>query len=462
MSSLIIRSERVALPDGLRPAAVQVLDGRIVGIAPHREPSTGVRELDVGAFVLLPGLVDTHVHINDPGRADWEGFDSATRAAAAGGVTTLVDMPLNSIPPTTTLAGLHAKRDAANGRCHVDVAFWGGVVPGNAAELEPLAQAGVLGFKCFLSPSGVPEFENVTESDLGEALPILARHGLPLLVHAELPALLRDPAAGQAGRTAGRDSLHADPRSYRAWLDSRPIAAEVAAIELMIRLARAHSARVHIVHLGTAAALPQLSAARRDGVAITVETCPHYLTFAAEEIPDGSPAYKCAPPIREQRERESLWKGLAAGDIDLVATDHSPSPPALKHLDDGDNVRAWGGIASLQLGLAALWTGMSTRGLPIERLADWLARGPAALAGLDRVKGAIAVGHDADLVVWDPEATCTVDGASLFHRHPVTPYHGARLRGRVKATFLRGEIVFEDGRQVGGARGRLLTRAIAG
>lgn len=454
MSSLIIRSERVALPDGLRPASVHIIDGRIVGIVPHHERSTGVRELDVGAFVVLPGLVDTHVHINDPGRADWEGFDSATRAAAAGGVTTLVDMPLNSVPPTTTLAGLQAKRDAANGRCHVDVAFWGGVVPGNAAELEPLAQTGVLGFKCFLSPSGVPEFENVTESDLREALPMLARLGLPLLVHAELPALLRDPA--------GRQSLHADPRSYRAWLDSRPIEAEVAAIELMIRLAREHRARVHIVHLATAEAMPLVAAARRDGVAITVETCPHYLTFAAEEIPDGSPAYKCAPPIREHRERERLWRGLAAGEIDLVATDHSPSPPVMKHLDDGDFVRAWGGIASLQLGLAVLWTGMSTRGLPIERLADWLARAPAALAGLDRVKGAIAVGHDADLVVWDPDAAWTVDGASLFHRHPVTPYHGARLRGRVKTTFLRGEIVFEDGRHVGGARGRMLTRAIAG
>lgn len=450
MPALIIRSERVALPEGLRPASVQVVDGRIVGIAPHRERSTGVRELDAGAFVVLPGLVDTHVHINDPGRADWEGFDSATRAAAAGGVTTLVDMPLNSIPPTTTLAGLHAKRDAANGRCHVDVAFWGGVVPGNAAELGPLAQAGVLGFKCFLSPSGVPEFESVTESDLREALPILVRHGLPLLVHAELPALLRDPA--------GRDSSHSDPRSYRTWLESRPIEAEVAAIELMIRLAREHGARVHIVHLATAAPLPLLSAARRDGVAITVETCPHYLTFAAEEIPDGAPAYKCAPPIREQRERESLWRGLSAGAIDLVATDHSPSPPAMKHLDDGDYARAWGGIASLQLGLAALWTGMSARGVPIERLPDWLARAPAALAGLDRVKGAIAVGHDADLVVWDPDAAWTVDGASLFHRHPVTPYHGLRVLGGVKTTLLRGEVVFDRGEIVGPPRGCLLSR----
>ena len=455
---LIIRSERVALPDGLRPASVHIIDGRIVGIASHRERSTGVRDLDVGALVVLPGLVDTHVHINDPGRADWEGFDSATRAAAAGGVTTLVDMPLNSIPPTTTLAGLHAKRDAANGRCHVDVGFWGGVVSGNAAELGPLAQAGVLGFKCFLSPSGVPEFENVTESDLREALPILARLGLPLLVHAELPALLRDPAGRQAGRSEGRESLQADPRSYRTWLESRPIEAEVAAIELMIRLAREHGARVHVVHLATAAALPLFSTARRDGVAITVETCPHYLTFAAEEIPDRSPAFKCAPPIREHRERESLWRGLAAGEIDLVASDHSPSPPAMKHLDDGDYVRAWGGIASLQLGLAALWTGMSTRGVPIERLADWLARVPAALAGFDRLKGAIAVGHDADLVVWDPDATWTVDGASLFHRHPVTPYHGARLRGRVKTTFLKGEVVFDRGEIVGPPRGRLLSR----
>jgi allantoinase len=362
-------------------------------------------------------------------------------------VTTLVDMPLNSVPPTTTLAGLQAKRDAAHGRCRVDVAFWGGVVPGNAAALEPLAQAGVLGFKCFLSPSGVPEFENVAESDLRAALPILARLGLPLLVHAELPALLRDAAKS-----------HSDPRSYRAWLESRPIDAEVAAIESMIRLAREHGARVHIVHLATAAALPLLSAAKRNGVAITVETCPHYLTFAAEEIPDGSSAYKCAPPIRERRERESLWKGLIAGEIDLVATDHSPSPPGMKHLGDGDLVLAWGGIASLQLGLAALWTGMSTRGLPIERLADWLARAPAALAGLDRVKGAIAVGRDADLVVWDPDAIRVVDGASLFHRHPVTPYHGVRVLGDVKTTLVRGEVVFDRGEIIGPPRGCLLSR----
>ena len=447
MPALIVRSERVVLSDGLRAAAVQIADGRIVGIAPHRERFTGVRELDVGPLVLLPGLVDTHVHINDPGRADWEGFESATRAAAAGGVTTLVDMPLNSVPPTTTLAGLQAKRDAAHGRCRVDVAFWGGVVPGNAAAIEPLAQAGVLGFKCFLSPSGVPEFDNVAESDLRAALPILARLGLPLLVHAELPALLRDAAES-----------HSDPRSYRAWLESRPIDAEVAAIESMIRLAREHGARVHIVHLATAAALPLLSAAKRNGVAITVETCPHYLTFAAEEIPDGSSAYKCAPPIRERRERESLWKGLIAGEIDLVATDHSPSPPGMKHLGDGDLVRAWGGIASLQLGLAALWTGMSTRGLPIERLADWLARAPAALAGLDRVKGAIAVARDADLVVWDPDAIRVVDGASLFHRHPVTPYHGVRVLGDVKTTLVRGEVVFDRGEIIGPPRGCLLSR----
>ena len=448
MSPLILRSDRVALPDGLRPASLQIEDGQIVGIAPHRERFAGVRERDVGALVVLPGLVDTHVHINDPGRAEWEGFDSATRAAAAGGVTTLVDMPLNSVPPTTTLAGLQAKRDAANGRCHVDVGFWGGVVPGNTASLEPLARAGVLGFKCFLSPSGVPEFENVTEADLRAALPTLARLDLPLLVHAELPARLRDPAS--------------DPRSYRTWLESRPVEAEVAAIELLIRFAREHGARIHIVHLATSKALPILSAAKRDGVAITVETCPHYLTFAAEEIPDGSPAYKCAPPIREHDERENLWAGLAADQIDLVATDHSPALPSMKHLDDGDFVRAWGGIASLQLGLAAVWTGMSSRGLPIERLAAWMARAPALLAGLHRTKGAIAVGCDADLVVWDPDPTQTVDAASLFHRHPVTPYHGVRLRGQVKTTILRGQVVFEDGGVVGGARGRPLTRAIEG
>ena len=434
MTRLIVRGERVVLPDGVRAAAIHVDGGRIVEIAPYASRSAAAREIDAGARVVLPGLVDTHVHINEPGRTDWEGFEHATRAAAAGGVTTLVDMPLNSVPATTTVEALELKRRAAQGRCHVDVRFWGGVVPGNAESLEPLARAGVPGFKCFLSPSGVDEFEHVSEADLCEALPILAALRLPLLVHAELPARLHEPDARK------------DPRRHATWLDSRPADAEHAAIDLLIRLSREYGAPIHIVHLASAGALPALVAARAEGVAITVETCPHYLTFAAEEIDDGATALKCAPPIRERDHRERLWRALADGAIDLVASDHSPAPPALKHLDDGDFVRAWGGIASLQLGLSAVWTGAAARGIPLERVAHWMSAAPAALAGLGATKGSIAPGRDADLVIWDPDAEAEVSAESLYHRHPVTPYDGMRLRGRVHTTVLRGEVVYDAGR----------------
>jgi allantoinase len=434
--SLIVRSERVVLPEGVRPATVHTRKGRIVAVGEYADRPAGVRELDVGHHVVLPGLVDTHVHINDPGRAEWEGFEHGTRAAAAGGVTTIVDMPLNSIPPTTTVAGLESKRAAARGRCHVDVGFWGGVVPGNAADLAPLADAGVLGFKCFLSPSGVEEFAHVDEADLRDALPIVAALGLPLLAHAELPALLRDPLAGA-------DGARPDPRRYATWLDSRPGASEQAAIDLLVRLAAEFGARVHVVHLATADALPAIRAALVSGVALSVETCPHYLTFAAEEIADGATAFKCAPPIRSRANRERLWEALAAGEIDLVATDHSPAPPATKRLADGDFLQAWGGIASLQLGLSVVWTGAAERGIPLERLAHWLAARPATLAGLAARKGAIAAGRDADLVVWDPDAETIVDAKALYHRHPITPYDGRRLRGRVLTTILRGTTVFD-------------------
>ena len=381
----------------------------------------------------MPGLVDTHVHINEPGRTDWEGFATATRAAAAGGVTTLVDMPLNSIPATTTAAGFDEKVQAAAGQCTVDVAFWGGVVPGNTAELEPLALRGVRGFKAFLAPSGVDEFEHVSEADLRAALPVLARLNLPLLVHAELPSGLRPIASS------------ADPRAHLTWLNSRPAAVEIDAIELLIRLSREYDAAIHVVHLASADALPLLRTARASGVRITVETCPHYLTFCAEEIADGRTDFKCAPPIRERSNQERLWNALLAGDIDLVATDHSPAPPALKRMSDGDFTAAWGGIASLQLGLSASWTGASWRGASLGDLTRWLSTAPAALAGLSARKGAIAVGRDADFVIWDPDAEWVVDPAALEHRHPVTPYAGMRLRGRVHQTLLRGGLVYDDG-----------------
>ena len=433
MSNLIVCGERVVLPSGMRPARVHVRDGSIVDIAEYRDRSAGVPVVDAGALVVLPGLVDTHVHLNDPGRADWEGFDSGTRAAAAGGTTTIVDMPLNSVPSTVDVGALDAKLRAAQRRCAIDVGFWGGVVPGNAEALEPMVRQGVLGFKCFLSPSGVNEFEHVDEADLEGALPIVARLGVPLLVHAEWPAGLID---------VDRSS---DPRDYRTWLSSRPPASEQAAIDLLIRLARKHGARIHVVHLASADALPSLEAARREGLDISVETCPHYLTFDAEQIASGSTAFKCAPPIREARHREGLWAGLADGRIDLIATDHSPAPPALKSIDAGDFVAAWGGIASLQLGLPAVWTGARSRRLTLEHLARWLAAAPAKLAGLDDRKGTIAPGRDADFVFFDPDATTVVDPSALFHRHPVTPYAGMRLNGRVHKTMLRGEVVFDEG-----------------
>jgi allantoinase len=443
MASRLIRSERVVLPGGMQPATIRVENGKIAAVTPGS--SRNPVEIDAKNAVIMPGLVDSHVHINDPGRADWEGFETATLSAAAGGVTTLVDMPLNSIPATTNVAALTAKRRAAEGKLHVDVGFWGGVVPGNARDIEPLAEAGVLGFKCFLSPSGVDEFDHVTEADLREAMRIVAATGLPLLVHAELPSLLRDP------------DLRADPTSYSTWLDSRPSTAEQAAIDLLIDLAAQTGARVHIVHLANADALSSIGGARLRGLPITVETCPHYLTFAAEDIANGDTALKCAPPIREGEHRERLWEALAHGHVDLIATDHSPAPSKLKHIEDGNFLQAWGGIASLQITLSIVWDGAARRRIPLERVAGWMSTAPAALAGLTGRKGAIAPGYDADFVIFDPDREMIVDASRLYHRHAITPYDGARLRGVVIATMVGGEIVFDHGEVIGEPLGRTIS-----
>ncbi|HMA45286.1 MAG TPA: allantoinase AllB [Gemmatimonadales bacterium] len=431
---LVISSGRVVTPEGERPGAVVVARGRIIAIVPPGEAPSAAETLDVGAAALLPGLVDSHVHVNEPGRTAWEGFATATRAAAAGGVTTIVDMPLNSVPPTTTVPALEAKARAADGQAMVDYAFWGGVVPENLDDLQPLTEAGVLGFKCFLVPSGVDEFPHLTESDLVAAMHRLAELDRVLLAHAELPGPIAE--AGRSG---------ADPRHYTTWLAARPRAAELEAIDLLLLLSLETGCRVHIVHLSCAAALDRIANARRAGARVTVETCPHYLTFAAEDIPDGQTAFKCAPPVRERENRERLWQGLAHGAIDLVASDHSPAPPALKHLDTGDFLAAWGGIASLELSLSATWTGARARRHGLPALARWLSQGPAHLAGLNR-KGRIAPGFDADLVVFDPGPEWTVDPARLHQRHPVTPYAGLALRGKVLRTFLRGTCVYEEGR----------------
>jgi len=450
---LVVRSHRVALPGGLASAAVQIDGERISAITPYDAIPPDARLIDAGEHVVMPGLVDTHVHLNEPGRTDWEGFETGTRAAAAGGVTTLIDMPLNSVPATTTIVALAAKREAAASRCHVDVGFWGGVVPGNEAELAPLWSEGVFGFKAFLVPSGVPEFAHVGRAELERAMPVLGRLRAPLLAHAELP----DPI----DRTLTDLPPPGAPqwREYATYLASRPPAAEDTAISLLLELGRAHGAPVHIVHLSSAASLIRLIEARRKGVSVTVETCPHYLFFAAEEIPDGATAFKCAPPVRARTNREQLWDALVSGAIDLVATDHSPAPPATKCLGSGDFLRAWGGISSLQLGLAAVWTGARERGHAVTDIVEWMCRGPARLAGLVGRKGSLAPGCDADLVIWEPDATWEVDGAALYHRHPLTPYAGRRLYGVVRETWLRGARVFgRDQGIIGPPRGRLLSR----
>jgi allantoinase len=420
---LVVRGTRVVLPEGIRPAAVAVRDGMIARIESYDAQLAASELVDAGEFVVLPGLVDTHVHVNDPGRAEWEGWDSATRAAAAGGITTIVDMPLNSFPPTTTLAGLEAKLHAAEGKAWVDYGLWGGAVPGNAGELPLLLRAGVLGFKGFLVPSGVDEFPPLAQDDLETALEALASHRAPLLVHAEDPDSL------------GPGALMRDPTSYASWLASRPPEAETRAVEKLIRLTQETGCRTHVVHVSAAESVDSIARARGRRLPVSAETCPHYLFFAAEEIPPKETPFKCAPPIRESRHRERLWSGLGAGILDLVVSDHSPCPPSMKR---GDLATAWGGIASLQLSLAATWTGARIHGFGPVDVARWMSAGPARLAGIDDRKGAIAVGLHADLVVWDPDETCEVRQNDLHHRHRETPYLGFRLTGRVHATFVRG------------------------
>ncbi len=436
---LVIRAERAVTPDGVRPVTVAIRDGRIAAVAgPGAAPdAVSVEELP-GHEVLLPGLVDTHVHVNEPGRTEWEGFATATRAAAAGGVTTLIDMPLNSLPPTTTAAALAVKRAAAAPSAHVDVGFWGGAVPGNLAGLAGLHEAGAFGFKAFLADSGVPEFGLLDAAGLDAVLAETARLGALLIVHAEDPAVL---AAAPAA--AGR--------AYPGFLASRPAAAEDTAIAGLLAAAGRHGARVHVLHLASASALPLIAAARADGADVSAETCPHYLSFCAEQVPDGATEFKCCPPIRDAANRDGLWAGLADGLIGTVVSDHSPCPPALKQRESGDFGTAWGGIASLQLCLPAVWTQARRRGRGLTDVVRWMAAGPAALAGLAG-KGAIAPGHDADLVAFDDAAAFTVDPARLEHRHPVTPYAGQALTGVVRRTWLRG-------RPTGAApAGRLLTR----
>jgi len=439
-------ARRVITSEGLRPAAILVEGERIQAVVSSDQvPADGCTIHDFGEAAILPGLVDSHVHINDPGRVEWEGFETATRAAAAGGYTLLVDMPLNCLPATTTVAALEAKRAAAQGRCRVDWAAWGGVVHDNQRDIEALAAAGVVGFKCFLSNPGIDSFTMVTQHQLRAALPHVARTGLPLLVHAELPGAI-DRAT---------DALaNADWSRYSTYLQSRPDEAELAAIRLMLSLCREYSFRLHIVHLSTGQALQELRAARSEGMAVTVETCPHYLHLSAETITDGATLSKCAPPIRSRDNCERLWQGLDDGTIDLVVTDHSPCPPAMKRFSEGSFRTAWGGIASLSIALPLMWTEASRRGFTLLDLARWMAAAPARLAGCDTRKGRIAAGYDADFVVFDPDREFIVTKDRLHYRHPVSPYLGETLRGVVKATYLRGNPVFAEGEFPGAPGGR--------
>ncbi len=446
MSLQAFLARRVVTPEGIRPAAILVREGRIQAIvSPDQVPAEGCEIHDFGEAAILPGLVDSHVHINDPGRAEWEGFETATRAAAAGGYTLLVDMPLNCLPATLTVAALEAKRAAAHGRCRIDWAAWGGLVHDNQGDIEALAAAGVPGFKCFLINPGIDGFTMVTEEQLRIALPHVARTRLPLLVHAELPGPIDQATAALAS---------ADWSCYSTYLQSRPDEAELAAIRVMLSLCREYGFRLHIVHLSTSQALPELSAARSEGLPVSVETCPHYLHLSAETIADGATLSKCAPPIRSRENCERLWQGLRDGTIDLVVTDHSPCPPAMKRLTEGSFRTAWGGIASLSVALPLMWTEASKRGFTLLDLARWMAAAPARLAGCETRKGRLAAGYDADFVVFDSDHELVVTEDRLHYRHPVSPYLGETLRGVVKATYLRGNPVFAEGEFPGKPGGR--------
>ena len=464
IQSLVIRGKQVVLPNGISAASIHISDDKITTIAGYEDVPSGCELVEADdSSIVMAGLVDSHVHVNEPGRTEWEGFETATRAAAAGGITTIIDMPLNSIPPTTTVAGFAEKLEAAKNKCLVDVGFWGGVVPGNTSELAPLFAAGVVGFKCFLIHSGVDEFPNVTEEDLRTALPELARLGATLIVHAEVPGPISRTGIPACSPHVTDDANGTDknvcPTKYETFLASRPRAAENEAVELMIKLAREFNTGVHIVHHSSADALASLRTAKAAGLPITAETCPHYLFFSAEEVADGATEFKCCPPIRERENNEQLWTALADGTLDMIVSDHSPCPPEMKLRSSGDFLAAWGGISSLQLRLPIVWTEAQRRGHSLTDLSRWLCAAPAALVGLQNRKGAIAAGRDADLVIWNPQKKFTVAGERLHHRHKLTPYEGKTLSGVVEKTFLRGRKIYDEGKFCDGPRGLLLNQS---
>lgn len=435
MFDLALRGNAILTPEGLKKAVILIKDGIIIDVVPSLSTSANDRIIDLDDDVVMPGVIDPHVHINEPGRTEWEGFETATRAALSGGVTTLVDMPLNASPVTTSVSAFEKKIESTKGKLFTNCGFWGGIVPGNENSIEPLIAKGVLGFKAFLTHSGIDDFPNVTEGDLRKVMPIIAKHKLPLLVHCEVP-----------GDQNSKNNQATDKQSYQHYLASRPKAWENNAIALMIRLCEEYSCHVHIVHLSSADSIDQIRKAKEKGLPLTVETAQHYLYFQAEDIQNGKIAFKCAPPIREKANNDLLWKALQDGTIDFVATDHSPAPPELKQLDSGDFTTAWGGVASIQFALPILWTVARKRNIGLEKMATWLSEKPARFIGSKDKKGKIAKGFDADLCVWNPHATFTIEESMIRHRHKVTPYMSETLNGLVKQTYLAGKIMFNQGK----------------
>lgn len=438
---LAIVSQRVVKPNGVKPAAVLIKDEKIIDVLNIKDVPNDCPVENVGNNVVMPGVVDVHVHINEPGRTDWEGFETATKAACAGGITTLVDMPLNCIPVTTTTSALTKKITATQNKLWVNCGFYGGLIPENIDDLGPLSEAGVIGFKAFMSHSGIDEFPKITERELRSALPILAKYNLPLLVHAEM-----------------EDETHhgKDLHSYNSYMATRPKSWENNAIELLLTLCAEFQTPIHIVHLSSAEMLDEISQARANGLPITVETCPHYLYFSAENIPSGDTRFKCAPPIRESKNREQLWTGLQSGIIDFITSDHSPCLPELKKLSEGRFDKAWGGISSIQLTLPIIWSACKDHEISLSQLAQWLCSSPANFIGMEESKGQIATGKDADLVCWDPDESFTVKPEMIHYRHKLTPYNGEQLYGVVKQTYLKGTKIFDYNRFLNGPLGQLL------
>mgnify|MGYP002394944008 FL=1 len=436
-----IISHRVLTPKGERPAAILIQEEKIMDVVSISEIPSDCPVEDMKNDVVMPGLVDTHVHINEPGRTDWEGFETATKAAAAGGITTLVDMPLNCIPVTTTVDALNEKIAATKNQLWVDCGFYGGLIPDNLQDIESLADAGVLGFKAFLSHSGIDEFPNINEKHLREALPIFANKGIPILVHAEL----------ENGAIQSEDHS-----TYKSFQDSRPKSWENNAVKLLIQLSKEFDARIHIVHLSSADILAEIAQTRNDGYPISVETCPHYLHFSSEHISDGDTRFKCAPPIWESDNKEKLWSGLENGLINFITSDHSPCTAELKNLEVGDFEKAWGGISSIQFTLPVIWTECKTRGYSMDQLINWMSKQPAKFIGKDQQKGQISPGFDADLVCWNPDEKYIIQKEAIHHKNKLTPYEGESLYGVVNATFLRGQKVYENGEFLGNPTGKII------